>query len=341
MQRLSFLPRAVLLVWLLAAACGPATPPATTGPLQHVIINYPVTTGGQAALWYAYEEGLFQKYGVEPELTNLRGSGSEVLSAMLRGEVHLATGGASTIINSVAAGEERVIIASFYNGPVFELVAGADIQSPEDLIGKSIAVGSLGGFRHKMTLTALDQLGIEPEQVNFVPFRDSDEAAMAAAIEGGSVSAAVLSPPLLSRYQALGMHVMVDLSATDIAYLRLAFGGLRSYIAENRPAVLGVLKALLEAIPLMRADPEGTQAALAKYTGLDPVADAADLAAMYTSFVTLNVQPDLYPSQAAFDFTLELETLTNPDTANLTMEQVVDLSLLDEIRTSGFMDTLP
>jgi NitT/TauT family transport system substrate-binding protein len=339
MHSLRLLPRAVLLVGLLAAGCGPATPAPTAGPLRPVRINYAALSGAHASLWYAYEKGLFQKHGVEVTLLQVQGGAAQTLAALLRGEIDLTTGGASAPINAVVAGEERVIVAAFTNDAVFQLVVGPDIQTPQDLIGKNIAVGSLEGFRHKMTLIAFEHLGLNPAQVNFVPFRDTDEPLMAAAIEGGTVSGAMLASPLLSAYRDLGMHVLFDLGeAEDVAYLRLVLSGMRGFVAENRAATLGVLKGLLEAIPLMRADPEGTQAVLAKYTGLD---NPEDLAAIYDVFVLHHLQTDLYPSEAAWRYSLELETLTNPDAARLTMADVIDTSLLDEIIASGFMETLP
>jgi NitT/TauT family transport system substrate-binding protein len=333
--------RTALLLGVLAVACGPATPVATTGPLQPVRINMSARSGAHAALWYAYEKGLFQKYGLEPQLLEIEGGSTEALAAMLRGELDFSTGSANGILSAVLAGEERVLVGTFYNKPVFQFVVGPDIQKPEDLIGKSIAVGNLGAFKDKMALLALDHLGLDPAQVNFVPLRENDEPLMVASIEGGTTSAAVLAAPLLRPYREAGLHVMVDLSELDSSYIRLGFGTLRSFIAEHRDIAIGTLKALLEAAALMPADPEGTKAILAQYTGLDPVADAEDLDAMYDAHVTRNLQTDLYPSEAALQFSVDLEVPNNPEAANLVSTDYVDFSLLDEIRASGFMDTLP
>ncbi len=341
MARFLHLIRAALLAVLLAVACGPAAPAPTAGPLQPVRINIAARSGAHIAVWYAYEKGLFQKYGLDPQLLEVAGGSTSNLAAMLRGELDFTTGSANAVLDAVLAGEERVLIGVFYNKPVFEFVVGPDIQTPADIVGKSIAVGQLGGFKDKMALLALEQLGLDPAQVNLVPFRDNDEPLMVAAIEGGSVSAAVLAAPLLRPYREAGLHVMVDLSETDASYIRLGFGTIRSYVAEHRDITLGVLKALLEANALMKNDPQGAQAVLAQYTGLDPVADAEDLAAMYDAHVTRNLQADLYPSEAALQFSIDLEVPSNPAAADLTAADYVDFSLLDEIIASGFMDTLP
>jgi ABC-type nitrate/sulfonate/bicarbonate transport system substrate-binding protein len=209
------------------------------------------------------------------------------------------------------------------------------------LIGKSILVNRLGSIRHRAALVALEQLGLTADQVDFVVMRDTDDPTLAAAIEGGSVSAAVMAPPLLQVYKDAGLHPLIDMTGLDVGFVRVGIGTLRSYVAEHRDIALGTLKALIEAAHLMKTDREGTLAILAEYTSLDPVANAADLEAMYDIFVTHNLQTDLYPSEEALLVSLELEALDNPDAAKLTPADYTDLSLLDEIHASGFMETLP
>ena len=333
--------RLCLLLSLLAGACQPAAGlPGTAAPFRPVHICYGAVAGSQIALWYAYEKGIFQKYGLEPEMTHISGTPNSA-GAMLGGEVDLCINSGGQVINAVAAGEDLVLIETLYDRMLFELVVSPDIKAPADLVGESIAISLPGGLKDVAARLALEHLGLEPDtQVSLVTFRDNDEALMASGIENGSLAGAMLAPPLLARNKDAGMYVLLDVSTLDFAYERLGMVTTRRFISEHRDVVLAVVKASLDSIHAMQNDPDGAQAVLAKYLSLDPVADADDLASLYDIFVVRYLRKLPYPSEAGMQSVLQSVVVNNPSAASVTVEQAIDASLVREVEDSGFLDSL-
>src|SRR5205809_39629 len=124
-----------------------------------------------------------------------------VIPAMLHGSVDVDGGGYVTYILAQAKGiaKIRVLAAGFALGPhVNEIIAlsRANIQSPADLRGKTIAVNQLGSVASDLTYTALAPYGITPDQVHLVamPF-----PAMPGALAAGKFGAAYEAEPFCTE----------------------------------------------------------------------------------------------------------------------------------------------
>ena len=71
---------------------------------------------------------------------------------------------------------------------------------------------------------------------------------------------------------------LYNVSEAKLPYLGTSIVTSRKYMADNPAIVENFMKAILEAIVLIKNDPEGTKEVLAKYLNLDPVADAESTA---------------------------------------------------------------
>jgi NitT/TauT family transport system substrate-binding protein len=331
------------MVCLAAGACSPAVtqPTPLAAARQPVRICYTANSGAQIVVWYAVEKGLFQKYGLEPELSLISG-GTNSAAALLGRQVDFCQSAGPSIINAAAGGGDVVLIEGFYDKYLFDLVVGPDIHSAQDLIGKTIAVGTPKGVKDMVARLALAHLGLQPDiQVALQSFKDNDEPVIAAAVENGSMAGAILAPPLTNQYRSAGLHVLLDISTLDEHYLRLGLTTTRSYLKEHHDIALAMVKATVEAIALIKHDPEGTQAVLAKYLKLDPVAEASSLGDFYDIYATRYLASLPYPSDAAVQAVIKEAAANNPDAGKITVAQVVDTSVLREVEDSGFIDSLP
>jgi NitT/TauT family transport system substrate-binding protein len=123
-------------------------------------------------------------------------------------------GGYVTYILAQAKGiaKIRVLAAGFALGPhVNEIIAlsKANIQSPADLRGKTIAVNQLGSVASDLTYTALAPYGITPGQVHLVamPF-----PAMPGALAAGKIDAAYETEPFVTEaVKTYGVQAVTDL----------------------------------------------------------------------------------------------------------------------------------
>ena len=319
----------------------PATVAATApAALQPVRLCTSSKSATNVVAWYAIENGLFQKYGLDPQLVSITG-GANAASAMLAHEQDFCLGTGGAVANAVAAGQDLVMIAGLYDKFLFALLVTADIHTPQDLIGKSIAVGNAHGSRETAMRLALLKLGLQADtQVKLVPFKDLVDSAMVAAVQAGQVSGALLAIPISSSFQADGLHILENISTMDIFYQSLGVVSTRSYIQAHPDIALAVTKATVEAIARMKHDPEGAKAVIAKYQSLDPTADADTLAQAYA----VNVEqflPDLpYPSKPGLQAVLDEALAANPDVSKVTVDQLIDASLVRQLDEAGFIASL-
>jgi ABC-type nitrate/sulfonate/bicarbonate transport system substrate-binding protein len=123
------------LVLLLPLTVGNITDAA---PLR---IAYSSISGAMLPLWVAKDKKLFDKHGVDVELTYIRGVAIE---ALIAGEVQFVRASPPSVIRSTLRGADLAVIANTINVPLFSLMTRADLKRPEDIKGKKIGVTGLG-----------------------------------------------------------------------------------------------------------------------------------------------------------------------------------------------------
>jgi len=343
---------AALFFVLLSACAGPAvstpaetdaplaTEPAiaptnTAVPLTEVNACYSAPTTTQAVPWYAFEKGIFEKYGLKVNLIQMQGS-SKAMTALITGDTSICQMGGNSVINAFAAGQDAVMIAGIYNTYPAVLVARPEIKTVEDLRGKTIGTGVAASASEVATHLALQELGLEPGvDVNLIEI--GEEPDRVAAFRAGQIDAILTAAPYLHSLREEGVSELFDFGKVGLPYAHTSLVTTRKFIEENRPIVVNFMKAILESIALMKADPEGTKEVIAKYLGLDPVADAADLTDAYDTIVLPLIQDVPYPSLEGLQTLITFTVEANPDAASITPEQLVDESIIKELEDSGFI----
>ena len=211
-----------------------------------------------------------------------------------------------------------------------------EITTPEDLKGKIMAVNQPGSATYVAAVLALKEFGLTADQ-DVTLLTVGEDADRLAALESGQVDATLLTPPLTLRAQKAGYVELVNFAEFKLPYQYTGLATTRSYIESNRPAVIALEKAVIEAIALMKKDPEGVKEVSAKYMELDVKINADELTEGYkliSDVLELVPYPTLPGIQTIIDSLIDI----NPDVVNITPEQIVDTSLLDEIKASGFID---
>jgi NitT/TauT family transport system substrate-binding protein len=331
------------LCTILVSAC--TTPPAnvspaasaaaTAGGLIPVNVCYSAPTTTQAVPWYGMENGIFEKYGLKVNLIRVQAS-SQAVTTLISGDTSLCEAAGNSVINAVAAGQDVVMVAGIYNTYPAVLVARPDIKSVADLKGKRVGTGLNASASDVATRLVLMKLGLDPERdVELVQI--GEEPDRFAAFQAGRIDAALATSPYLHRLRESGVSELFDFSKVDLPYSHTSILTTRKFVAQDRPVVLSFLKAIVESIARMKADPEGTKKVLAKYQSLDPVANAADLNDAYANIVLPFVQDVPYPSLEGLQTLITYTVASNPQAANLKPEQLVDMSLLKELEDSGFI----
>lgn len=157
---------------------------------------------------FAIEKGLYKELGIEfDNLTTTEGNAG-VLSMITRGEIDVADGDPSSYIPGIFNGVPGKLVGNMwrYSG-CYWLIANNDIQSIEDLKGKTIgAQGAAGGMRLSV-LKMLEKNGISQDEVTLVANGAYQTAY--ASFTSGEVDATIIHNPYAALAEAEGVgHIL-------------------------------------------------------------------------------------------------------------------------------------
>ena len=133
-----------------------------------------------------------------------------------------------------------------------------------------------------------------------------------------------------------GFSIIVNVAALGLKIPNSALATTRSYIKSNREIVRKYLMAYIEGIKVLKSDPALSMRSLSRYTRVTDAESLEEAYRVYAEAIPDRPYFDLPSIQRMIDFYKK----SRPEMAKLKAEDVVDMSLLQEIDQSGFIDTL-
>jgi len=190
-----------------------------------------IAIGGAGCLCYlptvlAERLGEFKKAGVEVETVNFKG-GSQALTAVLGGSADVVSGYFDHCVNLAAKNQSLQAFVVYDRFPGFALVVApknsGTIGAVKDLAGKKVGVSAPGSSTEFFLKYILAKNGVDPNSVGVVGI--GLEATAIAAMEQGSVDAAIMLDPAVTLLQGKNKDLKI-LSDTRTQHDTLAvFGG--------------------------------------------------------------------------------------------------------------------
>lgn len=138
-----------------------------------VTIRYLSSQGGLSAFELANELGYFDGTGITFENVGYAQGGPASLVALSGGSVDLGSAATAAVLNSIAAGNDFVA-AYPSNGindeaqSIFYVLEDSPIHTIEDIVGKTIAVNTLGAHLDYVVREALHQHGLPEDSANLI-----------------------------------------------------------------------------------------------------------------------------------------------------------------------------
>jgi NitT/TauT family transport system substrate-binding protein len=174
--------------------------------------------GGAGCLCYlptvlAEQLGEYKKAGVEIELINFKG-GSQALTAVIGGSADVVSGYYDHCVNLAAKNQnlQAFVVYDRYPGLVLGVSPRhtTEINSVRDIAGKKVGVSAPGSSTDFFLKYLLAKSGIAPDSVAVIGI--GLEAAAVAAMEQGTVDAAVMLDPTatLLRAKFSGLKILSD-----------------------------------------------------------------------------------------------------------------------------------
>lgn len=304
-----------------ASGAAPAT--ASAAPIK-VRAAYGNVTPANLAPYFAKDQGLFLKHGLDVDLTLIDGGGKS-MAALLGNSIDIAQLGGTETMSAFAGGGDVECVALFVPVSPWVLMAPASYASPADLKGKTIGVASKGGSSEIAAQQQIDRLGLKLSDVTIVA--TGSVANLTAAMLANQVYAGPGHPPDTAALFKAGYKVIVDLAKENVPAVENGTIVTRKFAAEHRDVVQRYVDALVEAIVLMKKDKPATLKSMEKLLG---VTDQAALAQTYDYYVT-QIFP-IYPTLTAAPWIYSRDELarTNPAVKTLDVTKVIDNSFVED-----------
>jgi NitT/TauT family transport system substrate-binding protein len=304
-------------------------------PLQKIIIAYSSISGNMAPLWVTYERGFFRRYGLDVRLVLVEG-GSRAAQTLASGDAALAQMAGAGAIQSNLKGTDVVMIAGILNTMNYQFIVDKNIQRPDQLKGKAVAVSRVGSSSDFATRFALDKYGLVPgKDVSILEIGTQPDRF--AALESGRIHGVMLEVPLTLRAKKMGFRTLANLKMLGLEYQHTGMATTRALIKSQPDLVRNVMKAYVEGIHYYKTHRKESLAVLAKYLKTN---DADALKEIYEDIGLALVPEKPYPTLKGIDVILQEVSGKEPKGQTLRPEQFVDLTFVKELDSSGFIDRL-
>jgi len=292
-------------------------------------------TAINAILPGAYHAKIFQKYGLDAEYIALE-SGTISMQTLLANELQVVFTTGALAVTANLQGGDTTIIAGGINFFPFKLIVRPEVKTGAELHGKKLAISRFGSASDYAAQLAVEKLGGDPKQVTMLQL--GGNPSRLSALTSGTVHATVFSEPFASVAVKQGMRSLIDLADSGVSFPQNSFIVRRSVLAEKRPMIVNAIKASIETLYLLKRDRKFAREVLKKYLRIDDDA-MIDIGIDY--YLTRHGEGILtLPDRKGIEFVIADTAKTNPKAKGQTPEslRVLDASVLDEIKKSGFIE---
>ena len=166
---------------------------ATAWGLDKIRIGMGAFSPTNSAIWVAEERGFFKKHGIEAEAIFIGGGAARGVNALLAGDIQFATAGGGAVITSALKGADVVMVAAQNNKGVHRILVRPEIDTPEAIKGKKIAITTFGSSSHAVLTMVLDVWKIRPDELQILQVGSSPT--MLISLQKKLVDGAVLTDP--------------------------------------------------------------------------------------------------------------------------------------------------
>lgn len=282
-------------------------------------------------IWVIDDRKLLQKQGVQPEIIAINASPT-VLQALLANEIEAASISVTTLTSSRLAGADTVMIIGVVPTFVDHIVSLSNITAVEQLNGKTAGVNRLGSTSDLGLRLALRKLGVEPDKdVKIIPTGGTTERF--AALSKGITQFTIIPEPFLTQAEKLGFRNLFNISDLKIPFWWNGILSRESIVKTKRPLMLKLARAVVEAMHIIKTEKEYAKGLFKKNLG---VSDPEGLERAYKDYA--NAFPEVpYPTPDGVKTMLDDLARTNAKAASADPKTFVDLSIVRELETSGFI----
>ncbi len=222
-------------------------------------------------LKFSHEKGFFKKHGLDMTMFYVstgKKSMQASIEAVVSGRVSAATAPVTDALKAMGLeGAPMKIVMVNIDRFDHLLVGRAEIHSPKDLKGKTIAVSRDGSFSDIETRSFLRQWGMEPDR-DVQLLQLGNAAARAASLASGQVDSAMVTSSFIPIAKKAGFNVISDMSKTQVRFANRGVVASDRLIKEQPHVVKAIVAGFVEGTRYWKTHPEEAKVYLKKTTKL-------------------------------------------------------------------------
>jgi NitT/TauT family transport system substrate-binding protein len=278
-------------------------------------------------------ERLWDKYGLAVKAIYFN-SGGVMTQAMAGGNINVSDSDVPAMLNlSVSGVLDIKTISVIINRLEHIFVVRKNIAKPDDLRGKRIAVSRIGSASDIVTRMVIRQWKIDPEKETTI-LQSGNTPTRITALVAGHVDGALVSPDGIHKILATGCcRILADLSELPLEYARFGATVPSPMLKTHREMLRRYLQATIEGIYLFKTQPKLAYAVFDE-AGIKEPAVQKDLHERIAKSLREYPLPEANGIQGALD------SLTHPNAKNTRPANLIDTTIVEEIKNSGFIDKL-
>jgi len=312
------------------AASGPASAkPAVSPASGKLVTSFSELYEGQTPVWVTQDAGIFKQNGLNVEQDYI--ASSNVIAALVSGQVAVAQGGGSEALSAAAGGADLVVIGNIVPVYPYVLEVAKDITSVADLKGKKIGVSSFGSASDIATRVALKKVGINPDKdVSIIPVGSSTNRS--AALASGAIQGGMDQPPSSYKLEQLGLHPLFDMASLKLPTVNNGIVVQRAWLNSHRDIAQKYVDSIVQGIARSKKDQPFAAQTLAKYMKLSDTS-AATKAVAYADANLFPSSPDI--KLDGFTDSVAVLSAKNPNVKNFDVNKIIDNSLVQSAVQRG------
>ncbi len=218
-------------------------------------------------IYMAKEKGFFARRGLDVEYINLRGD-KDVTRALLAGELDSGEPSPGGPLQAMQGGADIRFIGSSMPGLPFALYVRKDINTWQDLKGKTFAVSSPGSTPDLIARAMLQRNGVDPDSIKIANAGGS--VGRVQALAGGKVDATASSTQFIPMIDKLGIKVLGYTADILPEYPRFVIIARTGTLQQKHDAVVNFLAAYMEGLDYSLKHRDETLALAAKINDKTP-----------------------------------------------------------------------
>jgi NitT/TauT family transport system substrate-binding protein len=304
-------------------------------PVEKLIIAYSAISPFQVIVKVADDSGIFAKNGLETRLVFIEG-GSRGAQALLAGEVPFVVADGASAVTSRLAGADTTIVVGLVNTFPYTLISAPDIKEVAQLKDKKVAISRFGSATDVATRVALRKVGLNADR-DVAMIQIGAQNARFAALRAGSVQAAVITPPFTLTARKLGFKSLLNMVELNLPTSQSAVLTTDSVLRRQPDLALKVVKSFVDAIHFYRTRKTESISILRRFLGYTSDEEVEEA---YTEAGLKLVAMKPYPSLEGLQSILQTIEEKNPKARNRKPEEFVNVSILEKLDKSGYIDQL-